>query len=310
MPRAAHRRCKEQGPTCLGVTHPGFDVCSRCLFDVIRPRMREEKEAVRRRKAARLSQENRALITATDLKEPQMRTDVESWQAIDEPAKPISLRRAVHEELLVEKLSGMIEVAQQNGLEPESAYQELILRTDMDRYADVPVLIDGPEPDYTEPELATEGNPFIDKPLPRVRRGRGGKTPITAEQRKEIADAYAAGMPVNEICRAWDIGIGALYLTIDAFGIARRGRPGGSAHSTRPVKEQLVPATSSKPASHTPAEAPSANGRASGLPEWVVTYQVVQTLTRTVAAKSFNDAAAAVESDGVEVLSVARKTAS
>jgi hypothetical protein len=47
----------------------------------------------------------------------------------------------------------------------------------------------------------------------------------------------------------------------------------------------------------------------SDLPEWVVTYEIVETRTMTVAARSFNDAAQAAEARNHTVISVARKRA-
>jgi transposase-like protein len=247
--------------------------------------MKLEREAVRQRRAERLSKKNRALISEVDLKEPQMRDE----------QQPLTVSQAVMEVL----------PAHRNGSHAGVTVQEILLAA-----APMPAV-----------DTAEEFNPFIDKPMPHVRSGRGGKPPITPVQRKEIADAYAAGMSVTEICRAYEIGVGALYQTIDAFGLARRGRPGGSAHSTRRPREEPVThvvvtssppvvVTSSPPESPQLAAAASANGTNSDLPQWVVTYQVVRTETVTVAARDFsNAAAAAINSieEGAEVLSVARK---
>ena len=64
VPGRSHRRCKEQGPTCAGVAHPGYDRCNRCLNDVVRPRQIAERQALKARKAERLSKENRACTMA------------------------------------------------------------------------------------------------------------------------------------------------------------------------------------------------------------------------------------------------------
>lgn len=255
--------------------------------------MRAEKEAMRQRKAKRneLFPETRAHINRVDLDEPQMVKRV-----------PMTIQQAIRDVAFDTRINTLVDTAIEEGIEPVQVLQDLALKTDLERYTNVPLKIDGPPPEQPEPQPEAEPrlNPYIGKVAPRVRRGRGGKPPITPQQRQEIADAYLAGMPVDEISSAWDIGIGALYQTLDAFGIARRERHPKRGKPLTPEEPFMSePITSSPPV--------SPNGAVPGLSEWVVTYQVVRTETTVVAAKSFNDAAQAVEADGVTVTSVARK---
>ena len=301
MPRPAHRRCKTQGPTCNGVAHPHFDTCNRCLNDVIRPRLRAEKEAMRKRRADRLSRRNRELINETDLKEPQMREE-----------HPLSVREAIRDISINNRLAPLVEKHEQEGLPfqdaVDAAASELILKSDMRRFTDIPIEIYGPMPENfglaPDPNAARAA---LDGPPPEMpnSRTRPDGTRLTAEQRTEAAEAYRAGMPVEEICGAWGISLSTLYRTLGVLGISRRGQP--TAH--QPKEKPVTVPTSSTPESHVPRETPPVNGTAPGLTEWLVTYQVTRTETVVVAAKDFNSAAQAVETDGSTstVISVARK---
>lgn len=302
MPRAAHRRCKEQGPTCNGVAHPGFDICSRCLIDVVRPRMRAEKAAVRMRKAQRLSKENRALISEVDLKEPQM--------------APMSVTEAVWDVVIDKRVDAEIDQAlERNPLITETQFlgEQLHQRLMRDG-TNVPVVVTRyarqPEPPAEptkepDPEEEPETHELIsaldhvdqvqDAYTGPMRPGRGGHKPaITLEQRQEMVDAYLAGEEVDEICRAYDVGTGTLYRYISQAGVSRR-RPAALIPEEEPME-----AKTSAPA--------SPDGAAAGLTEWLVTYTVTRTETAVIMARDFNAAAAAVATEpDIDVISVARK---
>ena len=289
MPRRAHRRCKIQGPTCNGITHPGFDQCHKCLQDVIRPRMREEKEAMRRRKAKRLSEANRALISEVDLKEPQMRP---------EPvADPLTLSEAISGALIdkqlesvgqdgrLDKLTGM--------LTQKFIGNDLPLVRHPERAAQTAPPEEEPEPVATAPappEAPTNGR--------RHRQSR-----LSADQVDEILEAFKSDISTTEIQAAYGIGAQTLYTLVRRAGLPLRGQ------SRRLPPEETPVVKTSEPASPAQVETESPNGLVPGLTEWVVTYEVVKTETVTVAAKSFNDAALAVEARGITVTSVARKRA-
>lgn len=317
VPRAAHRRCKEQGPTCNGVAHPGFDVCARCLNDVIRPRMRAEREAVRKRKAARLSKENRALITEVDLKEPQM--------------APMSVADAVWDAVIDKRVDAEIDGAlARNPLITEQQFlaeqlHQRIMRDSTAIPVRVEVFVPQPEPIEeppieSDPEEVEETHELIEA-LESVevqaaftgpmRPGRGSHKPaITLEQRQEMIDAYIAGEEVDEICRAYDVGTGTLYRYIRQAGVPpRRNYPKYIADfEGAALEEEPMEAKTSTPVSSEPLATPTPNGAVDGLSEWVVTYEVRKTETAIIVARDFNAAAAAVASEpGIEVVSVARK---
>lgn len=285
MPRRAHRRCKTQGPTCNGVAHPGFDNCARCLNDVIRPHMREEKAAVRaRREKHELSKSNRDLITTNDLKEPQMaHSELDSylWPQIDlpEPSERLTVEDAVIDVLVDRKVDERIEDAIARGLEPAQMIGEMLT------------------------ERVLKDALYEEQPVLEAIRDRTHKPRLTPERRKEIADAYILGMPVEEICTAWGIGNGTLYHILHINRIPKRQI------QIHPTQENPMPDKSSPPVSAQKVAPASVNGLVSGLPEWTVTYTVMRTETTTVAAASFNDAAAAVNGEGIEVVSVARSRA-
>jgi transposase-like protein len=275
--------------------------------------MRAEKEAVRKRKAQRLTRQNRELINEVDLKEPQMREETPARWSVEDAVFDYTVDQIVDHELNKAALAGMSETE----FIADQLHQKLMRAS-----LNVPVIIDGPGPRNStaqpEPptEPATEPNleetltheliealDHIEAPQPVEdeeetpaivlwRPGRGGHKPaITPETRREVAEAYRQGLEVDEICRAYDIGVGTLYRIVRLAGLSRRQRS----------EEEPVTATKTSPAV-------SVDGTASGLTEWIVTYTVTRTETTTVSARSFNDAANAVSSEqpDVEVVSVAR----
>jgi hypothetical protein len=287
MPRPAHRRCKEQGPTCNGVSHPGFDICSRCLNDVIRPRQREEREAVRQRKIARLSRENRILINETSLKEPQMATQETPatwWTTSDPPSPPPSIESIITDLDIERRVADV-----PNGLPQLQAKLEVLAKDNLkeDLKKDPGIISVPPPPPAEEPA-----------------RPPGRRRLRTPETEAEIIEMFKSGISTTEIQEAYGIGPQTLYTLVKRAGVPLRGT-----HGPRPKypKEPAVPepVKTSPPVSDAPSVPTSPNGTVTDLAEWVVTYEVVRTETVTVAARSFNDAAASV-TDG-NVVSVARK---
>ena len=291
----------------MGTAHAGHDQCAHCFFQYIKPALQAERVEMKRRKAIkrnRLSPENRALIVANDLKEP--------LPAPPEP--PVSVKEAVFATLFERE----IERATANGQDVIEAAGGL-LANELKRSIPLPLV---PPSSLTEEMLPTitlepaataecEGAP----PPVTYRRGRGnGKPAITDAQRHEIAEAFAAGESTTEICRAYDIGSATLYGIVKKAGLPLRGRPG-----SQPREELHMPKTSPVP----PTAAPPVNGTAAAATSgelnkwtWTVTYTRTSTYTEVVAARSFNDAAAAITNeigpaieslgDTFEVISVTR----
>ena len=215
-------------------------------------------------------------------------------------ATPVSVRDAVLDVVVLQDIDRGVA----DGKTPYDAAADLLLKNGIDS---IPIRV----PRFTSPPTpaaSEEPTPIAmpEEPITKgVRRGRNnaGKSPLTDEQRREIADAFAAGMSTTEIVRAYDIGTATLYAIVRKAGLPLRGRPG-----SKPAEVQM---TNTAPYSPPEVLVAPVNGTGSGLTEWTVTYRVLRTETRTVAAKSFNDAAAAVESadhggESVEVVSVAR----
>lgn len=237
--------------------------------------MRSQREEARARKRVKLFPETRKHINEVDLDEPQLR--------------PVDV--AIHSVLFERDLK------QHHGDFAATIHDRV-----MELALDTPVVLDLARAPTAEEEpvpTITEDPPETAEPTSEVRRRKR----LHPDTRQEIADAYVAGMAIDDICRAWSIGIGSLYAVLNTFKIPRRLR--------YPSKEvalaQLEPLTVS------PAVSPvtSVNGTGPGLTEWVVTYTVVRTETVTVAARTFNDAATAATSEfgddiDVEVLSVAK----
>jgi hypothetical protein len=310
MPRRAHRRCKEQGPTCNGVAHPGYDICARCLNDVVRVRRREEKAAVKSRRAMRamhnkLSKENRELISEVDLKEPQMRPEEPTWLTPDsEPAPPArTVGQAIGQLEIDKKIAGI-----PSGPPKIEALMDIIIK---DELKDVPVDLHPRVPERYRrhmakpPEEEPVPEPVVQEPVkpPNGRRHRQSR--LTPDQVDEILEAFKSEISTTEIQQAYGIGAQTLYTLVRRAGLPLRGQ------NKRLPKEETVsePVKTSPPASPDMAEEPTPNGAVSGLTEWVVTYEVLKTETVTVAAKTFNDAAAAAVGDLgiINVVSVARK---
>jgi transposase-like protein len=227
------------------------------------------KDESKRRKAARLSAKNRALISEVDLKEPHLRVEDAIFEATFE--RDLENHRGdvvstVHEKLLK-------------------------------GYTDVPVIFpERPTKSQPEPPVLEEEP----EPVPPVSESPSKRKRMPAETRQEIADAYVAGMSVDDICSAWSIGVGSLYSTLNKLKIPRRTRyPGGQ------TLEHLDPI----PESHAVSAPTPGNGTSAGLPEWLVTIEVRRTEVIAVHAQDFNAAAAAAllgMTGDTQVVSIAR----
>lgn len=285
MPTTSHRRCQFRGEGCSGPAHAGHDTCAHCYFHYVKPALKAEREDMRRRRAIKrnqLSKENRALISEVDLKEPQIRPypDTELWVAQDEEPRPITVEKAVRKALVDQEFDRVIDAGIDAGLDPNQIAGSMILKA---------ALPDG-------------------LPFPELLKKEELITPTESTVRLEIIDAYVAGMTVNEIRRAYSIGMPHLYEILDTAGVPRRHPV---LHQTsRKRKEEPMPNSLTSAANSITASPPNGTAGATPLTEWTVTYLVRRTETKTVAAKSFNDAAAAVEADGVEVVSVSKVVAS
>jgi hypothetical protein len=110
---------------------------------------------------------------------------------------------------------------------------------------------------------------------------------LTPEARAEIAQAYAAGLPIDEVLHTYNIGQGALYRILHLAGVPLRTRGNGAVPA--PVVVQAL-------ATAAPAH------------RWEVSYQIVRTETEVVAANTYTDAVAAVglPATGAEITSVKR----
>jgi hypothetical protein len=267
----------------MGTAHAGHDQCAHCYFQYIKPALQAERAEVKRRKELKrlhLSPSNRALINEVDLKEPQIVERQSGWDdalSVEEAVKSVALDHEINRE---------IDAGFDAGKTPEQVASEMILKAVLPRKL----------PRYSAVVPAPkEEIPVSDAP-PNFR------PPLTLEERQEVIDAYVAGETIAEIMRAYNIGTTRLYEALDDAGVPRRGTNRGP--NRTPPKEPAMP-QSTTPVSDAKVEPAPTNGVVSGLTEWVVTYTVVRTETTIVAAKSFNDAAAAV-TDG-EVISVAKK---
>ena len=245
------------------------------------------------RKRNRLSAANRALINEVDLREPA--------------AVPLTLHDAIREVVVEKRVDELYDQAERDQRSPEEILQALILHNDMERYANLPIEVFGPNPwskppTESEPEQDVNETPAPAPPAPQPRAKPPVRrkpvpvaaTPLSDEQRQEIVDAYVANMSTVEICAAYNINPPRLYDTLRKAGIALRGR--------EPTKQAMqLPSID---------HIPSLNGTSTSvLPTWTVVYTVRRTEQQVVAAASFNDAAAAVQKlgdDDIEVLSVSK----
>lgn len=285
MAPTSHRKCQYRGPTCTGLAHAGYDHCARCYYDHVKPALAAERKEMKRRrdiKRHQLSAGNRALISAVDLKEPQLLNHADI--ALPPPLPPA---RDLHDVIIDGLIEKEIDQMIANGQDPVDLLSDKILKMDLDR---IPVL--EIRPTATRKARPTEEPKRTDMPIePYSVRSRGrGAPPLAPETEQEIVDAYAAGMPTKEISRAYSIGTTSLYRLVRDAGVPTR-------------KEPQVP---TPPVSTPPVSAPPPNGVVSGLTEWTVTYLVKKTETQTVAAKTWNDAAASFDGDDVEVISVTK----
>jgi hypothetical protein len=294
----------------MGTAHAGHDQCAHCFFKYIKPALAAERSEVKRRKAIkrnRLSPENRALINDLGLKE--------SLLTPQSTTPPKTIGRAISEVLVDRELDRGVA----SGRDRQQVIDGLSLRL-LAESVDIP--LDRPsslEPKDAPAVPATAPTAPIVSPGPR--RGKGGlnKHPITDDQRVEIADAFAAGIPIAEIQQAYDIGAATLYTIVKKAGLPLRGRSGPkpqpkpqTAPSAPERKEPQMPTSPNTPLPSQPVPAaPSSNGTVFGLTEWVVTYVVKRTETQVVAAHGFSEAAelfVAQSADAdVEVVGVMKK---
>lgn len=297
MTSTSHRKCQYRGEGCTGLAHRGYDQCAHCQIQYIKPALRAERDEMKRRKAIRqyqLSAANRALINEVDLREPQIRDDgLQTWVAPDEEPKPLSVRKAVSHELIDQEINRGIDAAIDAGKDPYQVAGDLLFKAAV---GPPPIIrFEKEEPIPTEAPAAKRRNP-------------GDVTPLTAETKQEIIDAYLAGMSVAEICHAYEVGTTRLYATLRAANVPLRGAQGGWS-----FKESYVPTPHPTPAVSSHVD----NGvvpTVTKLTEWIVTYQVVRTETVTVHAKSFGDVPQAalgaivspLEGEPFEIISVAR----
>lgn len=311
MPRPSHRRCKVGGPGCKGVAHPSRDQCSICL-NYLRTQKRAEMAEVKRRRAQRLSQKNRELISEVDLKEPQMRTtEVEPiFQAARPPKPPLTVREAVKYVQFDREHDHILDA----GGDPlDEVFRETVKVFSKDTLGPRSGEPSVPE---EEPNMPIQAEPEKAAAPPRLK----GLRDLTDDEQREIIDAYRAELTTHDIERAYSINVATLYSLIHKAGVPLRSARGQSKFARREartpdlvatsLREELpVPATDvpSTPVSTNAVEKAPPSEVVSGLPEWVVTYQITRTETVIVAAKDFNSAAAAVEVRGTEVISVARK---
>ena len=271
----------------MGTAHAGHDQCAHCYFQYVKPQLAAERQEVKRRRALKrgLAQtpthETRQMISELDLKQ----------QAMTVPPKA---NRAIKNAILDVELNRMVA-----GKSDDEAFEvvaaELIKVNLPERTAPIrpeadPFHIPAPKKEVPqETEEMTKVQPEERKNRVHTRQRRA---PLTDEERKDITDAFAAGLPTPEIAKTWGVGVYTIYQLADQAGLPRRGR-GRKADEPEPVQEdQSMPDT--KAVSVPAVEPAPANGVVSGLPHWAVTYSINRTETFTVAAKSFNDAAAAV----------------
>jgi hypothetical protein len=113
---------------------------------------------------------------------------------------------------------------------------------------------------------------------------------LTPEARTEIAQAYAAGLPIDEVLHTYNIGQGALYRILHLAGVPLRTRANGAAP---------VPTVAPTPALAAPV---------GPWYRWEVSYQIVRTETVAVNAANYADAVlgAALPATGAEIVAVKR----
>jgi len=280
----------------MGTAHAGHDQCAWCYFHYIKPQIAAERQAVKGRRALkrRLSVENRQLINAVDLAEPQLRPS----KAIRDAIYDIELDRLTENKTDQEAFKAVNDELQKI-------------------WTDVPVVVERLSPPHQEepPVQDTVPEPEPEPPvLTRHVHAGGQDSHLTEQQVAEVIDAYVDGIPVQQICDVLNIATTTLYAILREHGIALRGRPGNSRWVSRTPEEfkiRLSGAQSTMPVSPTPIEKTPTNGVVSELTEWVVTYTVTRTETVTVQAKGFSAAASAVSAQepDAEVISVAKAKA-
>lgn len=306
MPRRAHRRCKVQGPTCNGVAHPGFDNCARCLHDVIKPRLKAQKEATRMKRREDMvkhtrSPENRKLISEVDPKEPQLQPEP-TWlvpeQAETAEGPGFHGHRAIHR--AITEMETDHEIA---GLAPLEAVEKVANILIHDILAEEPVKLTHAQRRRLRRQQRVEEEPTT--PV----TPRNTKPKLTEAQEDEVIELFKSGISTTEIQNTYNIGPQTLYTLVRKRGIPLRTQGTSRTGPKHPPQEEPVPPVkASEPVSTGVPYPPPPNGAVAGLPEWVVTYEVRRTETAIIAAKDFNAAAAAAANEpGIEVISVARK---
>ena len=227
-------------------------------------------------KKQQLSPANRALIVETAL-----------W----EPAPKPSIYDTVLDVMIERRVDQEVDAAIAAGKSPEQFVGDVLFKAAME---DMPLPLVRPK---------TKEEPITTEVPEAPKRNPADVMPLSAETKQEMVDAYVAGMSVAEICHAYGVGTTRLYGALRAANVPLRGAKGGWSFKEEFKEKHAMPTQPT-------VTAPTGNGvepiAVTKLTEWTVTYLVRKTETKTVAAKSFNDAAAAVESDGIEVVSVAK----
>ena len=278
----------------MGTAHAGHDQCAHCYFQYVKPALQAERQEMKRRRAIKKG-----------LVEP-------AWQAPPETATPtLSGRRLIRRAIDDLEIDHLVEgKTKQKAVE---ALADELIKSELpppDIYRIEPFKAPEPEP---EPELQKETETIAVTVYKTFRD-------LTAEERKDIADAYTAGLIISDVCKTWNITSYTLYQVTKHAGLPLRTGAGqlpavwvpSAAPSSPPVPDQRLewekeePMPQNTPAVSSPdVESAPANGVVSGLTEWLVTYTVTRTETTIVAAKDFNSAAASI-TDG-DVISVAKK---
>ena len=275
----------------MGTAHGGHDQCAWCYFQYIKPQLAAERKEVKRRRALKKglaqtpSPETRALIDKLDLEQQNA------------PPQP---NHAIRDAITDIEIDRMLE-----GKTEDQQIETLVMDMVRRNTPDLPIMPAMP-PAPPEPSVPVEEETTdVTKVAPEDRKNRFTnrvrRDPLSDEEKRDITDAFAAGISVDEIRSTWRIGIYTIYQLVDAAGLPRRGR-GGAQKGDQSMAEQ-------KAVSVLAVEQTPPNGAVSGLTEWVVTYTVTKTETTIVAAKGFSDAASSVSHTvpGCDVISVAKK---
>jgi hypothetical protein len=224
-----------------------------------------------------LSQANRALISAVDLDEPQ----------IKEPT-PISVSEAVFDVAFNQEIDRVIASGQDPVEYAGDSLVKLVLRDETQ-----PVIRPTARHMTAEEALVSALPPRPKRRTPPLRPpARPIPLALSEETTQEIVDAYASGVAsVDEICATYSINPPRLYAAIRKAGVPLRGMP-----RRLPVVEKKEPQVMpTPPVSAPPVEVPPPKGVVSGLTEWTVTFRALCEIKVKVDASDFNDAAQRAE---------------